>query len=147
LLNFFLPIHILKLEISGCDNRGENPVPGAPLVEIREDSPEGHVPSPSLAAFNKSFGTSYRGELLSVGCEAAGTGDGTSMILTLWKSSTLVNDTGEGASKQMSHLYGETARDSRKKPCTSPKRTSISSKQALVAKDKKGAPPLQLFSL
>jgi hypothetical protein len=128
-------------------HRGENPVPDAPLVQIREDPPEGHVPSPSLAAFNKSFGTSYRSELLSVGCEAAGTGDGTSTILTLWKSSTLVNDTGEGASEQTSHLHRKTGRDSIKKPCTSPKRTSISSEQALVAKDKKGAPPLQLFSL
>jgi hypothetical protein len=92
-------------------HRGENPVPDAPLVEIREDPPEGHVPSPSLDAFNKSFGTSYRGELLSVGCEAAITGDGTSTILTLWKSSTLVNDTGEGASEQTSHLHWETIRD------------------------------------
>jgi hypothetical protein len=64
-------------------HRGENPVQDAPLVEIREDLPEGHVPSPSLAAFNKSFGTFYRGELLSVGCEAAGTRGGTSKILTL----------------------------------------------------------------
>jgi hypothetical protein len=74
-------------------HRGENPIQDAPLVEIREDLPEGHVPSPSLAAFNKSFGTSYRGELLSVGCEVAGTRGGTSKILTLWKSSTLVNET------------------------------------------------------
>jgi hypothetical protein len=44
-------------------------------------------------------------------------------------------------------LHRKTGRDSIKKPCTSPKRTSISSEQALVAKDKKGAPPLQLFSL
>jgi hypothetical protein len=53
------------------------------LVEIREDLPEGHVPSPSLVAFNKGFGTSYHGELLSVSCEAAGTRGGTSKILTL----------------------------------------------------------------
>jgi hypothetical protein len=33
------------------------------------------------------------------------------MILTLWKSSTLVNDTGEGASEQTSHLHWETIRD------------------------------------
>jgi hypothetical protein len=128
-------------------HRGENPVPDAPLVEIREDPPEVHVPSPSLASFNKSFGTSYRGELLSVGCEAAGTRDGTLTILTLWKSSTLVNDTGEGASEQTSDLHGKTARDSRKKPCTSSKRTSISLEQALITKYKKGAPPLQAFSL
>jgi hypothetical protein len=126
-------------------HRGENPVQDAPLVEIREDLSEGHTPSRSLAAFNKSFGMSYRGELLSVGCEAAGTGGGASTILTLWKSPTLVNETGEGASEQMSRLPGETARDSRKKPCTSSKRTSTSSEQALVAKDTKGAPLLPLF--
>jgi hypothetical protein len=126
-------------------HRGENPIQDAPLVEIRDDLPEGHAPFPSLAAFNKSFGTSYRGELLSVGCEAAGTGGGASTILTLWKSSTLVNETGEGASEQMSRLPGETTQNSRKKPCTSSKRTSTSSEQALVAKDKKGAPLLPLF--
>jgi hypothetical protein len=90
---------------------------------------------------------SYRGELLSVGCEAAGSRGGTSKILTLWKSSTLVNEIEEGASEQTSHLPGETAWDSRKKPCTSSKRTSTSLEQVLFAKDKKGAPLLQLFSL
>jgi hypothetical protein len=137
----------LTQELELTIHRGENSTPDAPLVEIREDPLEGHIPSPSLAAFNKSFGTSYRGELLSVGCEAADTGDGTSMILTLCKSSTLVNDTREGASEQTSHLHGGITQDSRKKPCTSSKRTSISSEQALVAKDKKGAPPLQPFLL
>jgi hypothetical protein len=34
-------------------HRGENPAQDAPLVEIREDLPEGHAPSPSLAALNK----------------------------------------------------------------------------------------------
>jgi hypothetical protein len=134
-------------ELEFTIHRGENSVQDAPLVEIREDLPESHSPSPSLAAFNKIFGTPYCGELLSVGCKAAGTGGGTSTILTLWKSSTLVNETGEGASKQTSFLPGETAHDSRKRPCTSSKRTSTSSEQALVAKDKKGAPLLQLFSL
>jgi hypothetical protein len=57
-------------------HRGENPVQDAPLVEICEDLPEGHAPSPSLAAINKSFGTSYRGELLSVGYEVTGVGGG-----------------------------------------------------------------------
>jgi hypothetical protein len=80
-------------------HRGENPIQDAPLVEIREDLPEGQAPSPSLASFNKSFGTSYRGELLSVGCEAANIGDGSSKILTLWKSLTFVVETVEGASE------------------------------------------------
>jgi hypothetical protein len=107
-------------------HRGENPVQDTPLFEIHENLPEGHAPSPSLASFNKIFGTSNRGELLSVCCEAAGTGGDTSTILTLWKSSTLVHETG-GASEQTSRLPGETARDSGKKPCISSKRTSTSS--------------------
>jgi hypothetical protein len=74
-------------------HRGEDPIQDAPLFGIREDIPKGQAPSPSLAAFNKSFGTSYHGELLSVGCKAASIGDGTSKILTLWKSPTLVDET------------------------------------------------------
>jgi hypothetical protein len=64
-------------------HRGEDPIQDAPLFEIREDLPEGQDPSPSLAAFSKSFGMSYHGELLSVGCKAASIGDGSSKILTL----------------------------------------------------------------
>jgi hypothetical protein len=80
-------------------HRGENPVKDGPLVKIREDLPEGQAPSASLAAFNKSFGTSYHGELLSVSCKEAGTRGGTSKILILWKSSTHVDETG-GSSEQ-----------------------------------------------
>jgi hypothetical protein len=52
-------------------HRGENPILDAPLVEVREALPEGRYPSPSVVAFNKSFGTLHHGELLSVGCEVA----------------------------------------------------------------------------
>jgi hypothetical protein len=89
--------------------------------------PEGQAPSPSLAEFNKSFGTSHRGELLSVGFEAASIGGGASKILTLWKSPTLVDEIGEGVSKQTSRLPGEAVWDFGKKPCSSSKRTSTSS--------------------
>jgi hypothetical protein len=116
---------------------GEDPVQDAPLLEIREKVPEGQAPSPSLAAFNKSFGTSHRGELLSVGFEAASIGNGASKILTLWKSPTLVDETG-GVSEQMSRLPGDVVRDSVKKLCSSSKRTCTSSGQTLVTKDKKG---------
>jgi hypothetical protein len=80
-------------------HKGENPVQDVPLLETREDVPEGQDPSPSVVAFNKSFGTSYRGELLSVSYEVTGIGGGASKILTLWKSPTLINETGEGASE------------------------------------------------
>jgi hypothetical protein len=120
-------------------HRGEVPVEDAPLLEIREKLPEGQAPSHSHAAFNKSFGTSYRGELLSVGCKAASVGDGASKILTLWKSPTLVYEIGEGVSEQTSRLPGEAVRDSGKTPCSSSKRTCTSSGQMLLAKDKKGS--------
>jgi hypothetical protein len=118
-------------------HRGEDPVQDAALFEIREDLPESQAPSPSLAAFNKVFGTSYRGELLSVGCKAARIGDGTSKILTLWKSPTLVDETGEGASEQTSRLPGKTARDSRKRPCTSSKKALVSSGKPSASSGKK----------
>jgi hypothetical protein len=106
-------------------HKGEDPVQDVPLIETREDLPEGQNPSPPVAAFNKSFGTSYRSELLSVGYEVAGIGDGTSKILTLWKSPTLINKIGEGASEQTLHPLGQPARDSGKEPCTSSRKTSV----------------------
>jgi hypothetical protein len=126
--------------------RGENPVQDDPLVEIRENLPEGHAPSPSLAAFNKSFGTSYRGELLSVGYELTGVGGGAPEILTLWKSPVLIHETGEGASEQMLHLFGEAGQgfekghsSSSKKAPTSLGKSSTSSGKKLATKDKKGS--------
>jgi hypothetical protein len=73
--------------------RGEDPVECAPLLEVREVVPEDQPPSPSLAAFNKSFGTSHCGELLSVGFKTTSVGSKTSKILTLWKSPVLVDET------------------------------------------------------
>jgi hypothetical protein len=80
--------------------RGENPTEHAPLVEIREVVPEDQTPSLSLAAFNKSFATSHCGKLLSVGFETTGVGSKTSKILTLWKSSVAVDESGGESSGQ-----------------------------------------------
>jgi hypothetical protein len=66
------------------------------LLETREDLHEGQDPSPFVATFNKSFGTSHRGELLSVGCEVTRNKGDTPRVLTLWKSSALIDETGEG---------------------------------------------------
>jgi hypothetical protein len=68
-------------------HRGENPVQDVPLIETREVLLKGQDPSPSIVAFNKSFGTSYRGELLSVGCKMTAVRDGAYKLLTLWNSS------------------------------------------------------------
>jgi hypothetical protein len=46
-------------ELEMTVHRGENPVENVPLIETREELPEGQDPSPSIAAFNKSYGTSY----------------------------------------------------------------------------------------
>jgi hypothetical protein len=89
-------------ELEMTVHRGESPVQNAPLVETHEDLPEGKDPSPLIVAFNESFGKSYWGELLSVGCERADARDGTSKLLTLWDSSKIMDETGEGASEQTS---------------------------------------------
>jgi hypothetical protein len=80
--------------------RGENPTEHAPLVEVREVVPEDQTPSPSLAAFNKSFGTSHCGKLLSVGFKTNDVGSKTSKILTLWKSSVTIDESGGESSGQ-----------------------------------------------
>jgi hypothetical protein len=80
--------------------RGENPTEHAPLVEVREIVPEDQAPSPSLAAFNKSFGTCHRRKLLRVGFETTGVGSKTSKFLTLWKSAAIVDETGGEASER-----------------------------------------------
>jgi hypothetical protein len=126
-------------------HKGEDPVQDVPLVEIREDLPEGQDPSPSVVAFNKIFGTSYHGELLSVGYEVADVKGDASKILTLWKSPTLINETGEGVSEQSTQLLEQNVCDSGKEPCTSSKKTSVSldkgSRKKVIVKDlsKKGS--------
>jgi hypothetical protein len=80
--------------------RGENPTEHAPLIEVRKIIPKDQAPSPSLAAFNKSFGTSHRGKLLRVGFETTGIGSKTSKFLTLWKSSAIVDERGGEASER-----------------------------------------------
>jgi hypothetical protein len=112
-----LPIHSrdeaspeFTKELELTVHRGEDPVQSAPLLEVRKVVPEGQAPSPSLAAFNKSFGTSHRGELLSVGFKMTSIGSKTSKILTLWKSSVLVDEKGGEGSEQP----GGVAQDSEK---------------------------------
>jgi hypothetical protein len=88
-------------------HKGDEPIEDVALLETREDLPEGQDPSPSVAAFNKSFGTSHRGELLSVGCEVARNKGGAPRTLTLWKSSALIDEAGERGSEQSLHWLGE----------------------------------------
>jgi hypothetical protein len=102
--------------------RGEDPTEHAPLVEVREVVPEDQVPSPSLAAFNKSFGTSHRRELLSVGFETTGVGIKMSKILTLWKLPVIVDETGGESSEQPEGA----AQDSEKGPHPTPETTPSS---------------------
>jgi hypothetical protein len=119
-------------------HRGDDPLHDIPLIETRED-----VSEPRSFSFHcclqQKLRTSYRGELLSVGYEVAGVGGGASEILTLWKSPILINETGEGASEQTLHLFGETARDSGKGHCTPPKKTFVSLDKPSASSGKKVA--------
>jgi hypothetical protein len=118
-------------------HKGEEPIQDVALLETREDLPEGQDPSPSVAAFNKSFDTSYRGELVSVDCKVARNKGGTPKILTLWKSSTLIDETGEGSSEQSLHTLGEAVRSSGKEPRSSLKKTSASLGKSSASSGKK----------
>jgi hypothetical protein len=89
-------------ELEMTVHKGKDPAPEVPFVETRENLPEDQDPLPSMIAFNKSFGTSYRGELLSVGYEKSDARDGLSKLLTLWNSSEIMGETGEGSSEQRS---------------------------------------------
>jgi hypothetical protein len=113
--------------------RGKDPVERAPLLEVREVVPEDQAPSLSLAAFNKNFGTSHRGELLSVGFKTASIGSQTSKILTLWKSPVLVDETGAEGSKQSRGV----ARDSEKGPHSTPETTPSSQGKVSSSSTKK----------
>jgi hypothetical protein len=123
-------------------HKDEDPVANVPLVEVRESVPEGQDPSPSIAAFNKSFGTSHRGELLNVGCEVTKNRDGTPRILTLWESPALIDETGEeGSDESLETLEGiacgsrRGADSSQKKASTSEGKSSSSSGKKVVIKN------------
>jgi hypothetical protein len=110
------------------------------LVEVREVVPEDQAPSPSLAAFNKSFGTSHRGKLLRVGFETSGVGGKTSKFLTLWKSSAIVDETGEEASERPE----EAVQGSEKGPLSIPETTP--SPQGKASSDSTKQVTMQHFS-
>jgi hypothetical protein len=118
------PEFIKELELT--IQRGEDPTERAPLLEVREVVPEDQAPSPSLAAFNKSFGTSHRGELLSVGFETTGVESKMSKILRLWKSPVIVDETGGESSEQPEGA----ARDSEKGLHPTPEATPSSQGKA-----------------
>jgi hypothetical protein len=118
-------------------HKGNVPIQDVALLETREDLPEGQDTSPYVAAFNKSFGTSHRGELLSVGCEVARNKGDAPRVLTLWKSSALIDETGEGGSGQSLHSLREVACDSGKEPRSSLKKTSASLGKSFSSSGKK----------
>jgi hypothetical protein len=132
-----LPIHSrdeaspeFTKELELTIHRGEDPVQNAPLLEVRVVVPEVQAPSPSLAAFNKSFGTSHRGELLSVGFETTNIGSSTSKILTLWKLPALVDETGGEGSEQtrgVARDFGKGLHSALRKTSSSQGKTSSSS--------------------
>jgi hypothetical protein len=120
-------------------HRDEDSVANVSLVEVRESVPEGQDPSPSVASFNNSFGTSHCGELLSVGCEVTKNRDGTLRILMLWESPALIDETGEEGSDDS--LEGiacgsrRAADSSQKKAFASVGKSSSSSGKKVVMKN------------
>jgi hypothetical protein len=106
-----------------------DPIEDLPLVETREELPEGQDPSPSVVGFNETFGTSFRGELLSVNGEMAVVDGGGPKLSLLWKSLKFVDETKEGVPKKKSRLTGET-------PSTAEKHFSVVEKHVSLSVQK-----------
>jgi hypothetical protein len=118
--------------------KDEDPAANVPLVEVRESLPEGQDPSPFIAAFNKSFGTSHRGELLSVGREGTKNRDDTPRILTLWESPALIDEIGEegleNSLEGIACISRKVADSSQKNPSASTGKSSSSSGKKVIMK-------------
>jgi hypothetical protein len=113
--------------------RSGDAVDDLPLVETREEIPERQDPSPSIDAFNESFGTSFRGELLSVSREMAIVGGGASKLLLLWNSPEFVDETGgEASTKKKSRLTGDPSSAAIKHASVVEKHVSSSAQKSLM---------------
>jgi hypothetical protein len=75
------------------------------LIGNHEEILDDQDPTPSVTAYNKSFGTSFRGELLSV---SGGADHGIPKFSLLWKSPKLMGETGGDAPKKKLRLSGKT---------------------------------------
>jgi hypothetical protein len=62
------------------------------LIENHEEIPEDQDAAPSVTTYDESFGTSFRGELLSVSGEVVGADDGVPKFSLLWKSPKLMGE-------------------------------------------------------
>lgn len=82
------------------------------MIGNLEDIPEGQDPIPEVVAYNEHFDTSFKGELLSVGCLTAGKdGDG-HRFSVLWRSfmymTECLSETGGDALKEVPRLTNKT---------------------------------------
>jgi hypothetical protein len=78
------------------------------LIGTHKDIPEEQVPTPAVAAYNESFDTSFRGELLSAGGQVVGTDGGSPKFSVLWRSPKFVSEIGGDASKKILRLTDKT---------------------------------------
>jgi hypothetical protein len=78
------------------------------LVGTREVIPDEQDPNPSVTTYNESFGTSFRGEMLSVSREVIGADSGSTKFSLLWKSPKLVGETRGDAPKKKLRLTTKT---------------------------------------
>jgi hypothetical protein len=93
-------------ELDMTVHKGEDPALDAPIVQTRENLPKDQDPTPSVIAFNKSVGTSYWGELLSLGYEKIDARDGSSKLITLWTSPKIVCKIGGHSEQRSPPLLG-----------------------------------------
>jgi hypothetical protein len=109
------------------------------LIGTREDIPDEQEPTPSIAAYNESFGTSFRGELLSVSGQVAGANGGSPKFSVLWKSPKLVGETWGDAPKKKLRWTTKTT-------ITTEKQSSSSLRKSLTISDPAIQVPSKTFN-
>jgi hypothetical protein len=119
------------------------PLEDPSLIGNREDIPKGKDPTPEVPAYNDSFSTSFRGELLSVGGPVVSKDGSGHSFSVLWRSSKFltehVSETGGDALKEMPRLTD--------KAIVAPeKQTSSSHRKSLGIAELIGQEPAKLFN-
>jgi hypothetical protein len=123
--------------------RGDDPVENPSLIENCKELSEGQDSSPSVIAYNESFGTSFRSELLSVRGEVVDLDDDTPKFSLLWTSPGFVDEIGEELSKKRSRLTGKTPFVVEKHPSATGEQISSSLQKSLTISEPANEIPLR----
>jgi hypothetical protein len=95
-------------DLEGTVRKSGDPTKNLSLIANREEILENRDRTPSVAAYNESFGMSFRGEMLSVSSEVVNTVGGVPKFSLLWTTPEYVDETGRDVQKKRLRLPDKT---------------------------------------